>query len=217
MKNEMNGFVNRFLPAPYVVGGRPRAHQAEADRRRVHVRRVRRRDDDRAALGARARDVDLAVGVDRARRGCAAPPCPRVSERHRREQEAEQRRPDAGRELVDARIEVADDVLAVVADEARAARCCLSSSLIVSSRRDRSRQRSAAPFLLLLESLDLVVRDVVEHVLERGVAARLGLGDPTRDDAALDLREQAFAVGVEPFEAIFGFPDRPVARHRGSV
>jgi len=23
MKNEMNGFVNRFLPAPYVVGGRP--------------------------------------------------------------------------------------------------------------------------------------------------------------------------------------------------
>src|SRR6476619_2807457 len=23
MKNEMNGFVKRFLPAPYVVGGRP--------------------------------------------------------------------------------------------------------------------------------------------------------------------------------------------------
>jgi hypothetical protein len=77
---------------------------------------VGRRHDDRAALGARARDRDLAVGVD---------PRVEVADRlhalaqaaDRREQEAEQRWCQAGRKPVDSWIEVADDVAPVVTHE----------------------------------------------------------------------------------------------------
>ena len=74
------------------------------------------------------------------------------------------------------------------------------------------------PVLALLETLDLAVGDVVQDVLERSVASRTRLGNSPSNDASLHLREQSVAVGIEPLEAVFGFPDRPVTGHgRGDI
>ena len=107
--------------------------------------------------------------------------------------------------------------LAVVADELAQ----LGLLLVLAHREQAARQIAPAigrAVLALLESLDLAVRDVVEHVLERAHRRRaLASAILPRDDPALDLGEQALAVGVEPLEAIFGFPDRPVAGHEDPV
>ena len=75
-----------------------------------------RRDDQRAALGARVRELDIAIGMDpliEVLQHAQALP----ERGHRREQRVEDRGPDAGREPIDARVEVADDVAAVIAHE----------------------------------------------------------------------------------------------------
>ena len=85
------------------------------------------------------------------------------------EQEAEQRRADAGRELVDARIEVADDVAG--RSGGRAPRS--SVVLLLLGHREQParqiRQRSSARRACRCPSSRRIsqIRDVVEHVLER--------------------------------------------------
>ena len=173
MKNEMNGLVKRFLPAPYVAGGsparirpKPIAGESMFDEWVGVTTIVPRSAHARATL-------DLAVGGDPLDRGCvergpALPHASCIGENTR----FEERRPDAGRELVDARIEVADDVAAVVADELAQ----LLLLLVLGHRHQPARQIAPAirGAVLVLESLDLAVRDIVEHVLERCVAIRNG-------------------------------------------
>src|SRR5438045_1396721 len=122
MKNEMNGFENRFFPAPYVVGG-------SSARRRP--------------------------------------------------------RPIAGESMFEE---------------------CVGVTTIV-PRSAHARARSISP------SADLAVRDVVQHVLERCVPARAGLGDLARDHAPLDLGQQPLAILVEALEAVLGFSNWPLTRH----
>src|SRR5204862_3005854 len=100
--------------------------------------------------------------------------------RRRREQEAEQRRPDAGREPVHARVEVADDVAPVVADEAAQLLALLVLAHPEQAAREIAPALDGAVPPPALQAADLAVRDVVQHVLERRIPARAGLGDLAR-------------------------------------
>ncbi len=174
---------------------------------------MRRGDDDRSALGARAHDVEITVGGD-PRIEVAQRVHALADARDRVEHEPEQRRTDAGRELVDARIEVADDVAPVVADE----RPQLGLFLLIGHRKQTAREvlppiEAAVLSLARFEPANLVERDVVEHVLEGVIAAGLGFAHTARYDSAFDLAEQPLAVRVETLEAILSFADGSVPLH----
>ena len=194
----MNGLVKRFLPAPYVAGGRFARMREKPTRMESRLDRCTGTNTN-VAFGARVRrvsrsplDGDVSFQIPQAAEA--------VAQVLRVQQRRQPGRQDAGGEGVHPGIEVPDDVGGEVLHQLAHPGFLLGPGHPPQRPRHLPPVRRfalAAGVLGLLVALDLVVRDVVEDVFQGGVGVALAGEDLRTPDAPRHLPDDVVTFGVE--------------------